>query len=166
MSDLERALVAADTELGNALTAIKTADLSDLLDAIGLVQNLRKSVATVGSDLEHRAGEVMGEKSVTVGGTEWVRSMPPKRGAWKSEDLLRAVLDSRRVDKDTGELLEESELEKVQHVWNLAGYQARIGALKDRGLDPNEFSEPSWDSARWRVAKAADRKGRGHVRKS
>ena len=160
MTDLERALVAADHELGNALSALATADLPDLLDGLGLVMNLRKSVATVGSDLEHRAGELMGEKSVTVNNVEWVRSMPPKRGAWQSEDLLRAVLDSRRVDKDTGELLEESELEKVRHVWNLAGYQARLGALRDRGLDPDSFSEPSWDSSRWHVAKAADRKGR------
>ena len=159
MTDLERALVAADHELGNALSALATADLPDLLDAIGLVMNLRKSVATVGSDLEHRAGEVMGEKSVTVAGTEWVRSMPPKRAAWKSEDLLRAVLDTRRADEN-GVVIEETPLEKVQHVWNLAGYQARLGALRDRGLDPDDFSEPSWDSSRWHVAKAADRKGR------
>ena len=159
MTDLERALVAADTELGNALAALPAAALDDLLDAIGLVMNLRKSVATVGSDLEHRAGEVMGEKSVTVAGTEWVRSMPPKRSAWKSDDLLRAVLDTRRADEN-GVVIEETPLEKVQHVWNLAGYQARLGALRDRGLDPDSFSEPSWDSSRWHVAKAADRKGR------
>lgn len=155
---LGAALVASDHALGNALEAITDAELADLLGGIELLKNLRTSLATVSSELEHRAGVLMGEKAVDVGGVVWERSMPPKRSGWKSDDLLRAVLDTRRVDKETGEVVEESPLEKVQHVYPLAGYQARVGALKDRGLDPADFSEASWDSKRWRVAKAADKK--------
>lgn len=51
------------------------------------------------------------------------------------------VLDSRLVDKDTGEMKDETNLEKVRSVWGLKGYQASITALRDRGLDPSEFCE-------------------------
>lgn len=159
---LGAALANADHELGHAAEALQHAPLPDLLAALELIAGIRKSLATVSTDVEHRAGEVMGEKSVTVDGVEWVRSMPPKRSGWKSDDLLRAVLDTRLVDERTGEVVEETPLDKVKHVYPLAGYQARKTALEARGLDVNDFSEAAWDSRLWKVAKAADKKkGRG-----
>lgn len=61
-----------------------------------------------------------------------------KRSRWQGDDLLRAVLDSRRADED-GEPIDESPLEKVLHVWNLGA--PRVTALKERRLQADEFCE-------------------------
>lgn len=155
--DLGRALVAADQALGDALAQIESASLDELLGALDLIKGLRKSVATVGSDVEHRAGVVMGDKRVTVNGVEWERSKSPRRSQWQTDDLKRAVLDTRLVDNE-GVIADESPLDKVLHVWNLGA--PRLTALKERGIDADEFCSVSWDSDLWRVARVADKKAR------
>lgn len=57
-----------------------------------------------------------------------------KRSAYDDEGLLRAVLDSRRFDRGTGELIEETPVAKVLAVWAHPGREARTGALEARGL--------------------------------
>lgn len=61
-----------------------------------------------------------------------------QRTRWDKESLRRAVLDSRLANED-GEIVDESPLDKVEHVWNLG--QPRVTALRDRGIDPDEFCE-------------------------
>ena len=157
---LGAALVASDHALGNALEAITDADLSELLGGIEQLKGLRTSLATVSAELEHRAGVLMDADSQTVDGVEWVRSKPaPSKTGWQTDDLKRAVLDSRLAD-DNGEIVDESPLDKVLHVWNLGA--PRSGALKDRGIQADEFCTVTFsEDRRWRVMKAADKKGRG-----
>jgi hypothetical protein len=46
-------------------------------------------------------------------------------------------LDTRLVDESTGEVLDESPLDKVLKVWNLG--TPRKGILKERGIQADEF---------------------------
>ncbi len=68
------------------------------------------------------------------------------RTQWDKPDLLRAVLDTKLVDTATGEILDETPLSKVTTVWNLGA--PRLTALRDRGLDPDDFCttevRPGW----------------------
>lgn len=82
----------------------------------------------------------MGEYRVVVPGHGQVeRHRKTTRRNWRSDDLLRMVLDTRRVDRDTGEI--ESDVEKIKHVYPLAGYNARLTALRERGIDVDDFCE-------------------------
>lgn len=87
-----------------------------------------------------------GFKTVVPGHGEVRRHKRKRETDWQSDDLLRVVMDSRIVDKDTGEI--ESDVAKIRRVWNLAGYSARRGALKKLGIDPSEFCHveelPGW----------------------
>ena len=63
------------------------------------------------------------------------------RSNWEHEDLLRVVLDAeRRVkDEETGEI--ENDLDVLSDVFPMRGYNARVTALRARGIDPDEFCE-------------------------
>jgi len=79
------------------------------------------------------------------------------RTEWDTRSLVRAVLDSRcRPDPETGEaapsddgraeikgepLSCSQDLARVLHVWNLGA--PRVTALRDRGIDPDEFCASS-----------------------
>ena len=41
------------------------------------------------------------------------------RTVWDKDALLHAVLDTRLVDTDTGEVVDPTPYDKVLHVWNL-----------------------------------------------
>lgn len=90
--------------------------------------------------LSHRIGDLMGRYSVTVNGVGVVnRHKDVKRRNWQSEDLRRMVLDSRLVDPETGEV--ESHAATLIAVYGCAGYQAKIGQLRARGIDPSEWCD-------------------------
>ena len=147
--------------------AINDAPLDELLALIESLPEITASVRIIGEKAEHRAGELMGGKSVVVDGVEWVRSQPPDRKKFDSEALLMAVLDSRLVNPETGELVEETQLDRVRDVYPLAGYNARVTRLRARGIDLNAknadgegvFCETSWDNRPYRVMRA-DKKAR------
>lgn len=156
---LEAHIYDAQVALGRGMEAAKACDLAGLLSALGSLSELKTSVAVFAQDLEHQAGEAMGDKRVTVDGVEWERSNPPKRSAWQTDDLLRAVLDSRLVDTETGEVKDETPLDRVLDVWNLPA--PRTTALKARGIDADEFCQITWAEQRqWKVARVMDKKTR------
>lgn len=63
----------------------------------------------------------------------------PKYSDWQTEDLIRAVLDSRLIDLETMEVVDESPADKLMHVFSLSGSNARLTALKERGLRVGAF---------------------------
>jgi hypothetical protein len=81
---------------------------------------------------------------VELDGRRWRRGNVPNFRNWKSDDLLRAVLDSRIVDKETGEVVDETPVEKVRAVFGLKGYNASRQELKARGIEADEFAEVEW----------------------
>ena len=98
--------------------------------------------------------DALGSNTITV---DDVGTVEAKRGVtrkeWDRRALIRAVLDSRlppsedgEVDPaDAGEAYVDGELvtcspdlSRVLHVWNLGA--PRVTALRDRGIDPDEFA--------------------------
>jgi hypothetical protein len=57
------------------------------------------------------------------------------------ENLLHDVLDSVKVDKDTGEIIPETEKEKILAFWDLSVHGARAGEMKARGLKWADYAE-------------------------
>ena len=105
------------------------------------------SLALVRERLDTLLGEALGTYETTVPGFGVVRRHRKKdRTRWDKEQLLRDVADSKLVDRETGEVKDETPLEKVLMVWNLA--YPRITALRARGLDADDYCEtetrPGW----------------------
>lgn len=65
------------------------------------------------------------------------RSGSPKRTEWQKDDLLRVVLDSRRIDLETMEMIEETQADKLMHVFGLGN--PKVTALKERGIKADDF---------------------------
>jgi hypothetical protein len=104
-----------------------------------LLEETNSHLATTRALLTHRIAGTMPQSRVTVTGVgTFVRHRSANRTRW-AKDLYRAVLDTRLGDPVTGELIEESPLAKVLHVWNLGA--PRVSALRARGLDPDEWCE-------------------------
>jgi hypothetical protein len=96
-------------------------------------------LATIRQVLVEQLALAMSEKRVTVMGVgTFERRRSANRTTW-DKDLYRAVLDTRLVNPATGEVLDETPLEKVLHVWNLGA--PRVTALRARGIDPDEWCE-------------------------
>lgn len=100
------------------------------------VRELQVAVAMI----ESAVGDTMEKHETTITGVgTLVRHANKSRVAWDTDSLRRAVLDSRIVDPETGEVQDESPLDRVLHVWNLGA--PRVTALRARGIDPDEFCE-------------------------
>lgn len=108
-----------------------------LHEAIVAAQNLRETAdrwlhANLGTG-EHL---VAGALVKVTNGSVW-------RSKWDTDQLRRDLLDTRRVDPVTGEIISESPLEKVLNVFPLGA--PRIGGkgdklgLKDYGLNVKDY---------------------------
>lgn len=119
-----------------------TEHLATLLGIRRIVLDTISDARGVAEAIENAVGQVMDQPTFDVEGFGMVKRHPrtTKRN-WDHEGLLRAVLDSRLVDTETGEMLEETPLERVKAVWNLAGYSARSGALRSRAIAEDEYCE-------------------------
>ena len=139
MSDLAttaQRLQEAITDLDRACDTCLTLDQTATILAV--IEDLRAQLTVVRDGLSDRAGDLMGSYRQPVTGVGTLeRHSRKKRTAWQTDDLLRAVLDSRTFDKDTGELRDETPLDKVRAVWNLGA--PRTGALKERHIDPDDY---------------------------
>jgi hypothetical protein len=108
--------------------------------AIWLValRDIKHQINDVEQQLQDATASLMDRKDKVIDGVGVLsRHERKSRTQWDKEMLLRAVLDSRIVDKDTGEVRDEAPVDKVTNVWNLGA--PRVTALKARGLDADEF---------------------------
>ena len=108
-----------------------------LIYALHKVREARRELAIVEADLEKAIAPMLDEKIVVEGGLVVESKRRKDRTQWDREALVRDVLDSRLVDTATGEVVDESPLDKVLAVWNLGA--PRLMVLRDRGLDPDEY---------------------------
>ncbi len=113
------------------------------------VQQAKRDLADVEQQIKDAVGHLMGShKTEVIDGFGVVkRSTRRNRSKWDTDSLLRLVLDTKVVDPETGEVHDETPIDKVLHVWNLPA--PRMTALKLRGIDADEFCEsetrPGWD---------------------
>lgn len=120
---------------------------SDLI-ALEMIKEARRNLAVLERDLENVLAQSMSNKVLVVEGTgTFERSKKKDRTQWDKDALLSAVMDSRLFNPHTGELKEETPLEKVLAVWNLPA--PRITALRDRKIDADQFAHV--ESAGWSI---------------
>lgn len=134
----------------------KVTDLEDAICALQTMTEVAKWAATYRDDLADRIarsapddrerddrGKPQGTQRFTAGGSVWeVHRKAPRRTNWDSDGLLRLVVDSRVRNEQTGEI--ESTLDVIKKVYPLAGYNARVTALKKLNINPDEFSSVEW----------------------
>lgn len=150
MSDLNSTVLlleAVVSDLDNLLTDGTVTDLDEALVARSILATTSVGLSQCREQLDTLIGDAMGEYRVVVEGHGQIeRHKKKSRTKWDREGLLRDVLDSRMVDTETGEWVDETPLEKVLQVWNLAA--PRTSALKARGLDGDQYCEtetrPGW----------------------
>lgn len=156
----ERLLIEAEQNMRGATKDFPSCSLEMLLHLVEYAPELARVARAVSELAQDEAGKRFEGKTVTVKGIEYERSKPPpKRTGWRNDELQSAVLDSRLVDPESGEVADESPLDKVLHVWSLGA--PRTTALTARGLDADDWCHKTWpDDMPWKVAPATQKKGR------
>lgn len=75
-----------------------------------------------------------------VGG--FTRSWTSDSTSWDNDALRRWILDSRLVDKETGEVIDETPLDKILACYTFPASRApSVSALKKRGITDEELDE-------------------------
>lgn len=111
----------------------------DLVGARQLLVEQKRCLTDAVEALDSLIGDLMGEHRVTVMGVgTFIRHKRKSRTKWEKDALLSVVLDSRLVDPETGEVKDESPLDRVLDVWNLGA--PRTTALTARGIDADEYA--------------------------
>jgi hypothetical protein len=123
-------------------------DFDQAVHLLVAIRNARQQLADAYAVVEKHACREAGEKRAEVAGVGVVEVKGNvRRVKWDTESLRRAVLDSRLVNQETGELVDETPLDKVLQVWNLG--TPRVTALRARGLDPDEFCAATFEG--WQI---------------
>lgn len=122
-------------------------DIAQLARIRALAAEAKRSLSVLTELLDTALGDACGQYETVIEGIGVIRRHKRKsRTKWDSPDLLRTVLDSRLVDKTTGEVKDESPLDRVLHVWNIGA--PRATALKERGIQIDEYctteTRPGW----------------------
>ena len=130
-----------DVVNGMDVDALGALPLDDALTAWAALEDAYRTLGQVRAAVTHLIAEAMKAADVkqhTVDhlGTV-IRHGKRNRTKWDTDDLRRAVLDSRLVDSHTGEVLDPNPVDKILHVWNLGA--PRVTALRERGIDPDEY---------------------------
>lgn len=113
-------------------------DMEDAACAYLILVGVAQTAALVRDDLADMIAHGMQGKRDTIAGVTFERhAKVPRRTDWDHEGLLRLVVDSRVVDEQTGEIA--SALDVLKKVYPLKGYNARVTALRDLGIDVDEF---------------------------
>lgn len=132
-----RLFAEAVTSLDRDVTDGPLDDLEQTLICWALIEAAAAELATVRKNLSARIAEAMPEKQVTIMGIgTFERHRKTDRKRW-DKDLLRIVLDTKLADRETGEVRDETPLDKVLHVWNLGA--PRVTALRERDIEPDEW---------------------------
>lgn len=128
-----------------------TADpVRELVDRARHLQQQITALKDELAEVEDQLADAMPDKKVVLDGLgEVERFRRVSRVKWDSEALLRAVLDSRLVNPDTGEVADESPLDRVRACYALTGSSVRLEALRERQIDPDEYC--ATERRGWRV---------------
>ena len=118
-----------------------TVELDQLFIVKEVIAAAKAALLGASQDLDTKLGDLIGLDFIDVLGKRWSRHGRYSNRNGQNDDLLRAVLDSRLVDPETGEVIEETPTDKIKAVWNLPVAQARKTALEARHIDVSQFIE-------------------------
>jgi hypothetical protein len=132
-------------EQGYAAVEITDDNRETVHAELEVLRGIVKRFAAVADDLEHRVCQSLPRlprgQYATLNGKRYYVGRKRRYRDWQSDDLLRAVLDSRRANAD-GEPIDETPFDKVRDVYaGLPGYHATRTKLEARGIDPTEFCQ-------------------------
>jgi hypothetical protein len=100
-------------------------------------------------DIDSRIAETFEKREkVSLGGDVYEAKRTARRRNWQDADLIRAVLDSVIIDRETGEIMSETPAEKLAAVFPPRGYGARLTELRRRGIADDEFCDVEWSRVR------------------
>lgn len=159
MDDLARDVLLAQDALNDAEVAYENLTDLDLERGFVLYERLGELIR-VAQDVKKRLANDIGEAIqssgwLTFDGKSVRGRYAAKRTKWDNESLFRAVMDSRPpADPETGEIPEETPLDKVRACWPLSGSSVRVGVLKERGIDADEFCQTRPDGFTLEVQKS------------
>jgi hypothetical protein len=141
---LEDAVATIEQALPTEISAGEVAEwfaVQQLIDSY--VARLKSMSGLIGGMMAEAVPREKGATIVSEGKT-FRRTGTPSRKGWRNDELLVAVLDSRLFKPGTGELVDESPVEKILAVWNLGS--PRTTALTARGIDADEFCVVEWSN--------------------
>lgn len=142
-------------DLADVVATKPALDLDNAITVWDRIEQVRKTLAGICADFadliarslpDNRVIDAEGNRRGTLRytghGLTVERRRAAKRTTWDADALLSAVMDARLVDTKTGEVTEQTPLEKVTFVWNLG--TPRVSALHALGLDPDAFCATEW----------------------
>ena len=89
-------------------------------------------------EVEQALAEAVGFDGRVIEGVGSIaRHRRTSRTKWDSQNLLMRVRDSRIVDEESGEVLTGAAL--LEKVYALTGANARVTALRECGIEPDEY---------------------------
>lgn len=155
MSVLDLPSVARDVEetitgLENAVAAGFGDDTETAFIVYLAIKDAKRVLDDCVKSLGHQIGEKLPKGEWTeLGGKAVRRSAEWSESDWDHGALMAAVLDSVLADPKTGEIIPETEAEKIRYVWGaqkdpahpLPGYQASKTALENRGITSEFLDE-------------------------
>lgn len=139
LSNLAADVEALDQNLPDWLTGVE-GELP-VLYALADVREARQQLAQIESSLERAAAVRMTGKPIAVTDPPLYakRRYGKDRKEWKWDDLLRELVSPVAVDSATGEVLPGA-FEASAVIRDCIGFAyGRVGAIKKRGVDPDEF---------------------------
>lgn len=146
VQSLRRAILAMSDD---AKHLAETGEWEALIRGLEPLQKVLGDLRILERDVKNYIADTMPEPRVTVEGVGTVeRKAQITRRNWQSEDLLRLLVRRALVDETTGEI-PSSPMEAVSRVLDeiqscvpFTGSTAwRVGALRDRGLDPDDWCD-------------------------
>lgn len=142
-SDMELSAVDVLSAAGRFFVPDAVGNLDEAVSAWRILNDAYKAIAFAKDALADKIGQAMGDKRYVAHGCTIERNrVSPRRTNWDHDALLRLVVDSRVVNEETGEI--ESTLDVLRKVYPLKGYNARTTALRDLGINPDEFCETEY----------------------
>jgi len=151
-SDPFRPVLEAATALWQALGEFQ--DPEDTAEALRSLRAVVAGLRMIDDDLADRLADVVSYGDTSFGDRRVTKRRGSIRKAWDHDAiiprLVAQALDERRIDRETGEVLETEASAVVRVLKEGAGISYwRTGVLKKRGLDPDEYC--STEAGRTRI---------------
>lgn len=144
-------IVSIDDLIDHTQDALDAGDVEELAKLHLLTTKLRQQMSDLARAVEERLAEVMPDKRLELPGLPVLeRHRGTNRKKWQSEELLSVVVGRSIVDGDgalaTTDPIEirsriEAEVRACLPITGSLGW--RVTALRDRGIDPDEFCATS-----------------------
>lgn len=143
--NFQQALLMADTLRAEL---VERGDWLQLCYAIEGLKAIKKDLDVLLRACEEDAANLLPEKKVMVDGFGVVERRTAQTRKWQSEDLLMDVCRRVLDPEGTGEIQPSavmeliSVLKRIMPITGSLGW--RVTALKEQGIDPDDYSEVSW----------------------